>query len=104
MGKEYDVLVVVEVENLEDKTSFDKHLRREGLKEIEGEEFAYIGKASTPLLNTMAFVQDAVKKALKKGKDFNECKMAMWLGESGPKSFVYNKTEEEFKEVIEDIS
>jgi len=96
---EYDVLVVVEVKNLKDKESFDKHLRREGLKEVENEEFAYMGKASTPLLNTMAFVQDAVKKALKKGKDFDECKMAMWLGESEPKSFVYDKKDSEFKEI-----
>jgi len=95
---EYDVLVVLDVEALEDKVSFDKHLRREGLKEIEGEEFAYQGKASTPIFHTRAFVQDAVKKALKKGKGFQECKMMMWLGENPPESFLFDKDREEFRE------
>ena len=95
--QEYDVLVVVDVVGLEDKVSFDKHLRREGLKEVEGEEFAYIGKSSTPIPNTLAFVQDALKKALKKGKSFQECKMGVWLGENPPVGFVYDKEKDEFK-------
>jgi len=97
--QEYDVLVVVDVVGLEDKVSFDKHLRREGLKEVEGEEFAYIGKSSTPIPNTLAFVQDALKKALKKGKSFQECKMGVWLGESISKSFIFEKNDDEFIEI-----
>ncbi len=97
---EYDVLVVVEVKNLKDKESFDKHLRREGLKEVENEEFAYMGKASTPIFHTRAFVQDAVKKALKKGKSFEDCKMMIWLGENPPEGFFYDKKESEFKEMV----
>jgi len=96
MSKEYDVLVVVEVENLEDKAAFDKYLKKEGLVEIEGEEFAYKGVSSTPLFNTKAFLEDTFKKALKKGKSFDNFKMIVQLGDNPMEVYRYNKEKESF--------
>ncbi len=96
MSKEYDVLVVVEVENLEDKAAFDKYLKREGLVEIEGEEFAYKGVSATPLFNTRAFLEDVFKKALKKGKGFDNFKMIVQLGENPLEIYKYNKETKSF--------
>ncbi len=96
MSKEYDVLVVVEVKNLEDKAAFDKYLKKEGLIEIDGEEFAYKGVSSTPLFNTRAFLEDVFKKALKKGKSFDSFKMIVQLGDNPLEVYKYNKEEESF--------
>ena len=100
MSKEYEVLVVVEVENLKDKVAFDKYLKKEGLVEIEGEEFAYKGVSSTPLFHTRAFLEDtfkkALKKALKKGKNFDNFKMIVQLGENPLEVYKYNKEKESF--------
>ncbi len=89
--KEYKVFVVIDIKNLEDKNSFDKYLKREGLKEIKGERFAYEGISSTPIFSTRAFIFDVVKKALKKGKGFNECKMIIKLGENQLEAYRYDK-------------
>ena len=96
MSKEYDVLVVVEVKNLEDKVAFDKYLKKEGLVEIDGEEFAYKGVSSTPLFHTRAFLEDTFKKALKKGKNFDSFKMIVQLGENPLEIYKYNKEKESF--------
>ncbi len=96
MTKEYDVLVVVDVEKLKDKKVFDKYLRREGLKEVDGEEFAYLGKSSTPLFHTRAFIHDTLKKALKKVGDFKRCHIVIQLGENPPEGYRYDKEREEF--------
>ncbi len=96
MSKEYEVVVVVEVENLEDKKAFDKYLKKEGLKEIEGEEFAYKGVSSTPLFHTRAFLEDTFKKALKKGKSFDSFKMIVQLGENPLEVYKYNKERKSF--------
>ena len=96
MSKEYEVVVVVEVENLEDKKVFDKYLKKEGLKEIEGEEFAYKGVSSTPLFHTRAFLEDTFKKALKKGKSFDSFKMIVQLGENPLEVYKYNKERKSF--------
>lgn len=96
MSKEYDVLVVVEVENLEDKEAFDKYLKKEGLVEIDSEEFAYKGISSTPLFNTRAFLEDVLKKALKKGKSFDSFKMIVQLGDNPLEVYKYNKEKESF--------
>lgn len=96
MSKEYDVLVVVEVKNLEDKKAFDKYLKKEGLIEIEGEEYAYKGVSSTPLFNTRAFLEDTFKKALKKGGNFDEFKMVVQLGENPLEVYKYNKETKSF--------
>jgi serine kinase of HPr protein (carbohydrate metabolism regulator) len=96
MSKEYDVLVVVEVKNLEDKKAFDKYLKKEGLLEIEGEEYAYKGVSSTPLFNTRAFLEDTFKKALKKAGNFDEFKMVVQLGENPLEVYRYNKEKKSF--------
>ena len=37
------VILIVEVEGLEDKSIFEKHLKKEGFTPVENEEFAYDG-------------------------------------------------------------
>jgi len=96
MGKEYDVLVVVEVKDMEDKVAFDKYLKKEGFTEIKDEPYAYKGVSSTPLFNTRAFLEDTFKKALKKAKNFDEFKMVVQLGENPLEIYKYNKEKRSF--------
>jgi len=98
-NKEYEVLVVVDIKNLEDKNSFDKYLRREGLKEVDGEKFAYKGISSTPIFNTRAFIYDVIKKALQRGKNFDECKMIIQFGENRLEAYKYDKDNYCFEEI-----
>ncbi len=98
-NKEYEVLVVVDIKNLEDKNSFDKYLRREGLEEVDGEKFAYKGTSSTPIFNTRAFIYDVMKKALQRGKYFDECKMIIQFGETRLETYKYDKDDCVFKEI-----
>ena len=36
-----EVLVLLDVGGLEDKEKFEKHVKREGFKPVEGEDFVY---------------------------------------------------------------
>ena len=89
MKKEYDVVVVVSVDELGDKEAFDKHLRREGLREIDGEPFAYKGVSSTPIINTRAYLADVFKKALKKAGNFKNFSMIVQLGDNPMEVYKY---------------
>ncbi len=97
-NKEYEVIIVVDIKNLEDKNSFDNYLGREGLKKIKGENFVYEGISSTPVFNTRAFIFDVVKKALQKGKNFDKCKMIIKLGKNQLEWYKYDKESHFFVE------
>lgn len=83
---EYEVILVVKAVN--DKASFEKSLKKEGFSPIDGEEFAYMGKAHLPLMNTRAFIFDVLSKAVSKDElvDFS---FVCQLGENTMEKYRY---------------
>ncbi len=95
---EQDVLVILDIDGLEDCKRLERHLKREGLKAVGGEEFCYIGKSSTHKINTMLYIFDGVKKALKKG-GFDSCSMVVQIGEYGMETFRFDHSNDEFVQI-----
>ena len=89
------VLLVVDIVGLKDKNIFNKHLKKEGFKQIEGEDFAYEGEAHTHLYNTKTYILDVVSKALEKS-DFSDCKIIFQIGENPMETYVYNRNKKDF--------
>ena len=54
--EEMEVLVLLDVVEIEDKNKFEKHLKREGFKIVEEEEFVYTAKSSTTMFSTKAYI------------------------------------------------
>jgi len=90
-----DVLVVLDIEGLDDRDAMERHLRREGLRGIEGEDFAYLGSTTTEKINTLLYVLDGVKKAIRKG-GFSRCTMMVSIGEYPMESYRYDRDKEDF--------
>ena len=93
--EEVEVIVVLDVEGLADRTAMEKHLKREGLRPIEGEPFAYLGQTTTDKIRTLLYVQDGVKKALHKG-GFVSANMMVSIGEYPMESYRFDRVSESF--------
>ena len=89
------VVLVVDITGLQDKDIFNKHLKKEGFKQIIGEDFAYEGEAHTHLFNTRAYIIEVVSKGLAK-TDFNDCKIIFQIGENPMETYIYNKDKKDF--------
>ena len=90
-----DVIIVLNLTGLIDQHAMEKHLRREGLKVIEGEPFAYMGSTTTHKINTLLYVHDGVKKAIHKG-GFSSCNMMVSIGEEAMESYRFDRAENAF--------
>jgi len=90
-----DVIVVLDIEGLQHRDALEKHLRREGLRAIDGEDFAYLGSTTTEKINTLLYVLDGVKKAIRKG-GFLRCTMMVSIGEYPMESYRYDQDKEDF--------
>lgn len=84
------VLLVVDIVGLKDVDTFNKHLKKEGFKQIKGENFAYEGEAHTHLYNTRAYIIDVVSKGLAKS-NFTDCKIIFQIGENPMETYTYTK-------------
>jgi len=89
------VILVVDIVGLQDMDVFNKHLKREGFKKIEGEDFAYEGEAHTHIFNTRAYIIEVVSKGLSK-TDFSDCKIIFQIGENPMETYIYNKNKKDF--------
>ena len=92
---EQDVIIVLDIQGLNDRQAMEKHLRREGLKTIEGEPFAYMGSTTTHKINTLLYVHDGVKKAIHKG-GFSSCNMMVSIGEEPMESYRFDRERDAF--------
>jgi hypothetical protein len=92
------VVLIVDVEGLEDKVLFEKHLKKEGFEPIEGEELAYEGDTTTHLNNTKAYLLDVVTTGLHKSS-FVKCKIIFQIGENPMEAYVFNRKEDDFEGV-----
>ena len=67
-----EVLVLLDVGGLEDKEKFEKHVKKEGFKPVEGEDFVYTATSTTTTFSTKAYILEVFKKGLQKNKFNNE--------------------------------
>ena len=91
------VVLIVDVQNIVDKDIFEKHLKREGLKKVDNEDFAYEGEAHTHIFNTRAYILDVVSKGLSK-TNFDNCKIIFQIGENPIEAYIYEKMKKEFRQ------
>ncbi len=95
-----DVLVLLEVENLEDKAVFEKHVVKEGFEIVPEEPFVYSGKSTTTMFSTKAYILEVFKKGLQK-TSFESASLVFLLNETPYPPYVYDKTTNDFEEVKE---
>ncbi|RXJ69016.1 hypothetical protein CRV08_06180 [Halarcobacter ebronensis] len=100
--KQIELLVLLEIEGLEDKTRFEKHLKKEGFIVVEGESFAYTGKSTTTLFSTKAFILEVFKVALQKQEFKGKANLIFLLNEMPYPAYYYDLTTKEFELVQEE--
>jgi hypothetical protein len=93
--QEQDVILLLDLTGLGDQHAMEKHLRREGLKAIEGEPFAYMGSTTTHKINTLLYVHDGVKKAIHMG-GFLTCNMMVSIGDEPMESYRFDLQRDAF--------
>ncbi len=93
-----ELLVILEVENLKDKESFEKHLIKEGFQTVPQEEFVYTAISSTTTFATKAYILEVFRKGLEK-TEFDSCSMVFLLNETPYPAYTYDKTTNNFEEV-----
>lgn len=95
-----ELIVILDVVGLEDKEIFEKHVKKEGFKVVEEEEFVYTAKSSTTTFATKAYILEIFKKGLQK-TNFESCNMVFLLNETPYPPYFYDKTTNDFEEVKE---
>lgn len=92
------VILVMDVEGLENKDLFEKHLKKEGLTPVPNEAFVYEGDTTTHLFSTRAFLLEVVEKGLKKS-GFLTCKMMFQVGNNPMETYAFDMLENAFVNV-----
>ncbi|KLE08648.1 hypothetical protein [Aliarcobacter butzleri] len=91
-----EVLILLDVVELEDKEKFGKHLKKEGFKNVEGEEFVYTGHSTTTTFSTKAYILEVFKKGLQK-TNFKSANLIFLLNETPYPAYYYDKNTNEFE-------
>ncbi len=89
------VILVVDVEDLKDRDTFEKHLKKEGFKAIPDESFVYEGDTTTHLFSTRAFILEVVAKGLHKS-GFSACRIMFQVGNNPMEAYNFDKLQQEF--------
>ncbi|MFW2608708.1 hypothetical protein, partial [Aliarcobacter butzleri] len=79
----------------EDKEKFGKHLKKEGLKNVEGGEFGYTGHSTTTTFSTRAYILEVFKKGLQK-TNLKSASLIFLLNEAPYPAYYYDKNTNEF--------
>ena len=95
-----ELIVILDVIGLKDKEKFEKHVKKEGFKVVEEEEFVYTAKSNTTTFATKAYILEVFKKGLQKN-EFESCNMVFLLNETPYPPYVYDKSTNDFEEVKE---
>jgi hypothetical protein len=93
---EIEVIVLLDIGGLEDKEKLEKHLKKEGFKVVEGEDFVYTANSSTTTFSTKAYILEVFKKGLQKNK-FNDANLIFLLNETPYPTYYYDKTTNDFE-------
>lgn len=91
-----EVLILLDVVELEDKERFEKYLKKEGFKNVEGEEFVYTGHSTTTTFSTKAYILEVFKKGLQK-TNFKSANLIFLLNETPYPAYYYDKNTNEFE-------
>ena len=91
-----EVLILLDVVELEDKEKFEKHLKKEGFINVEGEEFVYTGHSTTTTFSTKAYILEVFKKGLQK-TNFKSANLIFLLNETPYPAYYYDKNTNEFE-------
>lgn len=93
-----EVLVLLDVSGLEDIEKFEKHVKKEGFKTVEGEKHVYTGHSTTTTFSTKAYILEVFKKGLQKA-GFIDANLIFLLNETPYPAYYYDKTTNDFEEV-----
>ena len=91
-----EILIVLELEGLKDKETFEKHLTKEGFEVVPEEKFVYSGKTEGTTFSTKAYILEVFKKGLLKS-GFDKCSMIFQLGDTPWQAFIYDFKTNEFE-------
>lgn len=100
-NEQIELLVLLDIDGLEHKEKFEKHLKKEGFKTVENEEFVYTAKSSTTLFSTKAYILEVFKVGLKKQDFKGEANMVFLLNETPYPAYYFDKNTNEFELVKE---
>ncbi|XOB62818.1 hypothetical protein ACMC56_03180 [Campylobacterota bacterium DY0563] len=98
MEEQIDILVLLEIEGLEDKQRFEKHVKREGFIVVEDEDFVYTAKSTTTLFSTKAYILEVFKVALQKQEFKGKANLVFLLNELPYPPYYYDLNTKEFEE------
>ena len=90
-----DILIILDIIDLEDKNTFEKHLVKEGFEIIKNETFVYTATSTTSSFASKAYILEVFKIALQKTK-FQSANMVFLLNEMPYPPYIYNKKTNEF--------
>ncbi len=90
-----DILIILDIIDLEDKNTFEKHIVKEGFTVVENERFVYTGTSTTSSFASKAYILEVFKKALEKTR-FQSANMVFLLNEMPYPPYIYNKQTNEF--------
>ena len=96
-----EVLVLLDVGGLEDKEKYETHVKKEGFKTVEGEDFVYTATSTTTTFATKAYILEVFKKGLQKNK-FNDANLIFLLNETPYPTYFYDKNTNDFELVQEE--
>ena len=91
-----EVVVLLDVGGLEDKEKFEKHVKREGFKPVEGEDFVYTATSTTTTFSTKAYILEVFKKGLQKS-GFESASLVFLLNETPYPPYIYDKNTNDFE-------
>ena len=95
--EQIDLLVLLDISSLNEKEKFEKHLKKEGFKIVENENFVYTGKSSTTLFSTKAYILEVFKVGLQKCDFEGEANLVFLLNETPYPTYYYDKKTKEFE-------
>lgn len=99
--EQLEVLVLLDVAGLEDKENFEKHVKKEGFKVVEEENFVYTAKSSTTTFSTKAYILEVFKKGLEKQEFKGEANLIFLLNETPYPAYYYDNNTNDFELVEE---
>lgn len=94
--EQLEVIVLLDVSGLEDKEKFEKHVKKEGFKIVEGEDFVYTAKSSTTTFSTKAYILEVFKKGLQKN-NFLDANLIFLLNETPYPAYYYDRETNDFE-------
>ena len=100
--EQIELLVLLDIAGLKDKERFEKHVKKEGFKAVEDENFVYTAKSSTTLFATKAYILEVFKVGLTKQDFQGEANLVFLLNETPYPAYYFDKNTNEFELVEEE--